>query len=74
VPSRPDKTPTVAHGVIPQAIADAYSSLTIPSHLIKAPHWPHRVYYGLSWHDRVGKKPSAKANPIIYSNIITVSG
>jgi len=42
-------------------------------HLIKAPQWPHRVCDGPAWLDRVAKKPSVKANLLIYSNCVTVS-
>jgi len=33
----------------------------------------HRVCFGFSWQDRVGKKPSVKADQVIYSYIVTVS-
>jgi len=46
----------------------------ITCHLIKAPQWPHRVCDGLAWLDRVGKKLSVKANLLICSNCVTVSG
>jgi len=41
---------------------------------VNAPQWPHRVYVGPAWLDRVGKKPSVKADLLIYSNCVTVSG
>jgi len=43
-------------------------------HPINAPQWPHRVCVGPAWLDRVGKKPSVKADLLIYSNCVTVSG
>jgi len=42
---------------------------------INASQWPHRVCVGPAWlNDRVSKKPSVKADLLIYSNCITVSG
>jgi len=41
---------------------------------INAPQWPHRVLVGPAWLDRVGKRPSVKADLLIYSNCVTVSG
>jgi len=43
-------------------------------HLIKAPQWPRRVCDGPAWFDRVGKKLSVKADLLIYSNCVTISG
>jgi len=40
---------------------------------INAPQWPYRVWVGPAWLDRVGKKPSVKADLLIYSNCVTVS-
>jgi len=41
---------------------------------INAPQWPHRVCVGPAWLDRVGKKPSVKADLLIYGNCVTVAG
>jgi len=41
---------------------------------INAPQWPHRVCVGPVWLDRVGKKPSVKADLLIYGNCVTVPG
>jgi len=41
---------------------------------INAPQWPHRVCVGPAWLDRVGKKPPVKADLLISSNCVTVSG
>jgi len=46
---------------IPQIIVD----IGIPCYLINAPQWPHGVCFGLSWLDRVGKKPSVKTDLVI---------
>jgi len=43
-------------------------------HLIKAPQWLHRACDGPAWLDRVSKNPSVKADLLIYSNCVTVSG
>jgi len=41
---------------------------------INAPQWPHRVCVSPAWLDRVSKKPSVKADLLISSNCVTVSG
>jgi len=43
-------------------------------YLINVPQWPHSICDGPAWLDRVGKKPSVKADLLIYSNCVTVSG
>ena len=42
--------------------------------LLGAPQVPHGLHCDSSWPDRVGKKPSLKADLVIYSYIATVSG
>jgi len=42
-------------------------------HPINAPQWLHRVCDGPAWLDRVSKKPSVKANLLIYINCVKVS-
>jgi len=34
-------------------------------HPINSPQWPHRAYVDPVWLDRVGKKPSVKADLLI---------
>ena len=46
----------------------------MPCHLIDAPQVPRKLCCDSSWLDRVGKKPSLKADMAIYSYIVTVSG
>jgi len=42
---------------------------------INVSQWPHRVCVGPAWPDvRVSKKPSVKADLLIYSNRVIVSG
>jgi len=41
---------------------------------INAPQWPHRICDGPAWLDRVSKKLSVKADLLISSNYVTVSG
>jgi len=43
-------------------------------HPINASQWPYRVCVGPAWFDRAGKIPSVKADLLIYSNCVTVSG
>ena len=45
-----------------------------PCRLIDAPQVPLRLRCDSSWLDRVGKKPTLKADLAIYSYIVTVSG
>jgi len=40
---------------------------------IIASQWLHRVCVGPVWLDRVGKKPSVKADLLIYGNCVTMS-
>jgi len=40
---------------------------------INAPQWPNRVCVSPAWLDRVDKKPSVKADLLIYGNCVTVS-
>jgi len=46
----------------------------MPSYPINAPQWPHRVCFGTLLLDRVDKRPSVKADLLIYSSFATVSG
>jgi len=43
-------------------------------HPINAPQWHHRICVGPAWFDRVSKRLSVKADPLIYSNCVTASG
>jgi len=45
-----------------------------PSYPINAPQGPHMVYYGPSWLYRVNNRPSVKADLLIYTSLIIVSG
>jgi len=51
-----------------------WNSLGPHATLLMPPQCPHRVCDGPAWLDRVGKKPSLKADLLIYSNCVTVSG
>jgi len=44
------------------------------SYPINAPQGPHRVYYGPLWLDKVDNKPSVKADLLIYTSFVIVSG
>jgi len=46
----------------------------ITGHPVNESQWPHRVCVGPAWFDRVSKRLSVKADLLIYSNCVTVSG
>ena len=40
--------------------------------LISATHWPHRPFIAPWWFDRVGNKPSVKADLVIYNYVLGI--
>jgi len=56
---------TNSHGSPTKLSRHSMEKFWIPSHPLNALWWPHRVCFGLSWFERVGKKPSVKAYLVI---------